>query len=153
MLSDIKRTYFNIRKKRWLILELIKTVSELKKDGKLVSNDMIDIAYIKYSHYKLKAIILRILSLNLYRQLQTQFTANALAGGIVRRDLPDRYYRNLEALFTDVDNEIKDRLRDKEININSINRYLRNNSNIFKLNNITNKKLDSVPNKGLIVQI
>ena len=150
MLSDIKRTYFNIRKKEMVaILELIKTVSELKKDSKLVSNDMLDIAYIKYSHYKLKAIILRILSLNLYKQLQRRFIANALAGGIVRRDLPDRYYRNLEALFTDVDNEIKDRLRDKEININSINRYLRNNSNIFKLNNITNKKLDSVPNKKL----
>ena len=143
MLNDIKKTYFNIRKKEIIAIKnLIKTVSNLKKKGNLVSNNMIDIAYIKYSHFRIKADIMKRIAFSLYKLLQQRYRNRRALGHPLSGDLPDKYYRNLEALFEEVDNEIRDRLKEDGIDINSIDRYLRNDKNIFNLNNIKNAGLN-----------
>ena len=143
MLNDIKKTYFDIRKKEMVAIKsLIRTVSNLKKKGASVSNDMIDIAYIKYSHFRVKADIMKRIAFSLYKKKQQEYRNETARGHPIRRELPDKYYRNLEALFEEVDKEIRDRLREEGIDVDSIDRYLRNDKNIFNLNNIKNTGLN-----------
>lgn len=151
MINDIKKLYFGVREKEsQSFLELIHTTKEAYKHNSSLSLSKVDEIYIKHSHYKLKAKVLKKLSLKVYESLQKKFRRNI---AMPRKILPDKYYEQLKRIFKETDNVVRSSMKDRGYNINSVNLYLKkgespiDKGNNNALNNRDLARLEEIENE------
>jgi hypothetical protein len=133
--NKIKKMYYDFRYKSYVALKKNLSKSQNYKSGN--NENTIrkrDEDFIIYSHYDIKAYLLKILSLHLYKHIQKEHLHQKLYKKLFnKKKLTDKYYKKLENIFVEVNNLIKTMSVNDKINMNTKNLKFKYDANANKL--------------------